>query len=227
MNWKHATCLVAVAAFAWLAPARVEAQPSPPATFSGSASIDGKPVPDGTEVRAFIGSRDCTQPGAPGTAQRNATAFYRIEVLAESQAPGCGREGSPVTFTVGGQPASQVGSWRAAPQTLDLTASTATSTATATPPRGTTPTPASANATATSPATQTGASPPPLIRVGSGTPETAVLNGDSPPAGAPGTGLSPRIVAGLGIVIAGGLAVAGASWWWRRQRAGQQGKRSD
>ena len=44
------------------------AQPQLPSTVYGSASIDGKPVPDGTQVRGYIDGNDCTQAaGLTGT----------------------------------------------------------------------------------------------------------------------------------------------------------------
>ena len=215
--------LAALSALGWLTPTWAEAQPSPPATFSGTASIDGKPAPDGTAIHAFIGDRDCTQPGAPGTVHQGTVALYRIEVLAESQMPGCGSDGRVVTFTVGGHPANQTANWKAALQTIDLTAAAGTPGAGASPTQSASAT--TSNATAVAPGRQTPASPVPLITVGSGTPETAVLNSDSPAAEKPASD-SRSIVAVVGIVVAGFVAVTGAIWWWRywrgRRRTGER-----
>ena|SRR5487761_1897483 len=99
-------------------------QPQIPATFYGSASIDGKPVPDGTEVRGFIGGTDCTQggPNYHGTITDAGVAAYVIEVVHDSQVPGCGQRGKRVTFTIGGRPAGQTAAWEPGPHHLDLNA---------------------------------------------------------------------------------------------------------
>ncbi|MDZ7729104.1 MAG: hypothetical protein U5Q44_13420 [Dehalococcoidia bacterium] len=102
---------------------QARAQPAVPATFYGSVAIEGQPVPGGTEVRAFIDGTDCTQDGdhfrtavvVDGVSQ------YSIEVMHESQEPGCGVPGREVTFTVAGQPADQVAEWEPGPQRVDLT----------------------------------------------------------------------------------------------------------
>lgn len=97
------------------------AQPLIPATFYGSASIDGKPVPDATEVRGFIDGKDCTQASEhKGTLRDGAVSAYTISVMHESQSPGCGSEGRSVTFTIGGRAAGQTATWKSGPQRLDL-----------------------------------------------------------------------------------------------------------
>jgi hypothetical protein len=215
------TWLVTVLVVGCMVPLPAEAQPTPPATFSGSASIDGKPAPSGTAIRAFIGGHDCTQPGAAGTVLQGGVALYRIEVLAESQLAGCGSEGRVVTFSIAGLSANQTATWIAAVQTLDLTASTAT------PQRGATPTSVAATPTApvvatvpasvTTPGTGTPASPSPLALVGSGSPESGVLNSDSPATDRPiGRTRSP-IVTALGLAVVGVVVGAGAIWWSRRR----------
>ncbi|QFG02360.1 hypothetical protein [Tepidiforma bonchosmolovskayae] len=102
--------------------AAAAAQPQIPATVYGSVTIDGQPAPNGTEVRAFIGSTDCTQ-AAPGERlafrEGQATA-YVVTVLHESQRPGCGRTGAVITFTVDGRPALQSVAWEPGPIRLDL-----------------------------------------------------------------------------------------------------------
>lgn len=211
---KLLVSLVVLAVVGPTVPVPVEAQPSPPATFSGSATIDGKPVADGTAIRAFIGDQDCTQPGAIGTVSQGAKALYQIQVQAVSQTAGCGTDGSRVTFTIGGNPAAETSTWKPALQPIDLTAGTGT------PGPGPTSTPAppatSPNATATVPGTQATANPPPLIRVGSGTPETAVLTSDSPAVEKPSTSSRPN-AAVLGASAVGAVA-AGAVIMWRYRK---------
>ncbi len=98
------------------------AQPSVPATFYGSVTVDGEPAPTGSDVRGFVGELDCTQsaPGErPAIREGEATA-YVIAVVHESQRPGCGRPGATVTFTIDGEPAEQAAEWQAGPVRVDL-----------------------------------------------------------------------------------------------------------
>ena len=121
---------------------RSAAQPSVPATFFGSASIDGEPVPESTDVRAFIGEIDCTQAavGERGTVTQDDVSAYGVLVVHESQRPGCGTPGEVVTFTIDGQVANETGLWQATAQGLDLNAGEGTPLplprVTATPPVG-------------------------------------------------------------------------------------------
>ena len=117
------TSALAALAFA-AAPRAAFAQPQLPATFYGTASIDGKPVPDDTDVRGFIDGKDCTQGGPThsGTVTENGLSDYVIEVVHDSQTPGCGGEGKLVTFTIGGKQAAQKVAWKAGPQNVDLNA---------------------------------------------------------------------------------------------------------
>lgn len=98
------------------------AQPSVPATFYGSVTINGEPAPTGADVRGFVGATDCTQsaPGErPAIREGEATA-YVIAVVHESQRTGCGRPGATVTFTIDGEPALQAAEWQAGPTQVDL-----------------------------------------------------------------------------------------------------------
>jgi hypothetical protein len=100
------------------------AQPQIPSSFYGSVTIDGKPPPDGAEVRGLIDGIDCTQLGADykGTVRIGNTAAYVIHVMHEVQKPGCGTTGKTVTFTIGGRPAAQTAQWKQGPQELNLNA---------------------------------------------------------------------------------------------------------
>jgi len=100
----------------------VAAQPGVPATFFGSAAIEGAPVPSGTEVRAFVDGVDCTQSpaGERGTIMQDGVSAYSVLVVHESQRAGCGTSGATVTFTIDGRTANESGSWQAAAQQLDL-----------------------------------------------------------------------------------------------------------
>lgn len=232
LTWKAVIWAATIAALGWMTPFEAEAQPSPPATFSGSATVDGKAPADGTTVRAFIEGHDCTQPGAAGMVRQGTSALYRIEVLADSQMPGCGSEGRLVTFAVGGQPASENGTWRSVPQTLNLTASTATTTATATPPAAAPTIPngmlasgaATASVVATSPAPT---SPTPLVMVGSGTPEGGLLNPDSPGTESGGERGLSKFDALAAASVGGFFVTACLGWAWTRHRRPGPGPRSD
>lgn len=130
----------------------VAAQPSPPATFFGSVTLDGHLPAAGTEVLALVDGKDCAQrgPAFRGTVIDAGVGAYVVSVMHESQEPGCGREGRIVRFTVGGKPALQTAPWKTGPQRLDLTTSAGTPvplpTATPAPPATATPSPPPATA---------------------------------------------------------------------------------
>ena len=99
----------------------VTAQPQLPSTVYGSVAIDGQTVPDGTGVRGFIDGVDCTQlAGLRGTVVDGGVSAFVVNVMHESQQPGCGKDGKTVTFTVGGRPAPQVIAWKTGLQRFDL-----------------------------------------------------------------------------------------------------------
>jgi hypothetical protein len=118
--------LAVAAAFAagWMALSwqRAAAQPQIPSTFFGTVVVDGRPPADGTEVRALIDGKDCTQtgPGFKGTGTDGGVSVYVATVMHESQEPGCGRDGKTITFTVGGRAAVQPGSWKVGAQNINL-----------------------------------------------------------------------------------------------------------
>ncbi|HEX6032133.1 MAG TPA: hypothetical protein VFY90_11950 [Tepidiformaceae bacterium] len=122
---RHTSGLLIGAALAALAPvvgASAQLPPHIPGTYYGSATIDGERPPSGTAVRAFIDGVDCTQPGAMGTIDAEYAGAYVIDVMHETQQPGCGREGKRVTFTIGGREAGQSAEWSQGLQALNLNA---------------------------------------------------------------------------------------------------------
>lgn len=127
------------------------AQPQVPSTFYGSAAVDGKPVPGGTEVRGYVGGVDCTQlgPSYRGSATEGGVSVYIINVMHESQKAGCGTPGKTVTFTVGGRVAAQTAEWKQGPQQVNLNAGSgqAPELPTATPTRALAPSEVAATAT--------------------------------------------------------------------------------
>lgn len=98
------------------------AQPSVPATFWGSVTVDGAPAKAGAEVRALIEGVDCTQAplGQRPVFVEGETAAYVAYVVHESQREGCAKSGSRITFTINGRPAVQTAVWQPGPIHLDL-----------------------------------------------------------------------------------------------------------
>lgn len=110
--------------------------PAPPATFFGTVTVDGERVSEGTPVVALIDGKECGQaerePGSKGTMKvteaipeyniKVGDSLYVVDVVSDSQVPGCGTEGATVTFLIAGRPADQTGEWNAGPNVLNLTA---------------------------------------------------------------------------------------------------------
>lgn len=198
--------------------APVAAQPQVPANFYGSVSVDGKPVPDGTEVLAFIDGKDCTQrgPSFRGTITVAGVSAYSIAVLHESQVPGCGAPGKTVTFTVAGRPATQTATWQFGPQQVDLSVGTdepiPLPTSTPTPPSTATPV-----STSLPEAPPTDDVAPPNFAEPRGetedSPSTALASTDER-AGS-GGGVWPWLVAGVAAALA---AAALVGWALARQK---------
>ena len=113
---------VAACVVAGVASSIVLAQPSIPATFYGSVTVDGAPAAAGSEVRGFVNGADCSQsaPGQRLILREGETSAYVLYVVHETQRPGCAREGSTVTFTINGEPALQSATWKPGPLRLDL-----------------------------------------------------------------------------------------------------------
>ncbi len=114
--------LLAATAVAIAMAGLAHAQPGFPASFHGAVAVDGKPVPDGTEVRGFINGIDCTQLGDNyrTTLTIDGVSQYAIEVVHQSQKDGCGDDGRIVTFTVAGVPARETAEWKAGVTEINL-----------------------------------------------------------------------------------------------------------
>jgi len=220
IRFLAASAVVAAAVGFISPPASAQAPVGVPSTFWGTVAVDGASVPAGTEVRGFIDGRDCTQTGENyrTVAVASGVSSYAIEVVHESQVPGCGAEGRMVTFTVGGVPAAQSVPWVFGPTRIDLTVGAGQAlplpTATGTPVVSTaTPTPAGA----TTPHTGT----PPVDNVD----PRELFGGSSPSAtpGVPASGssdggstLSRKAIAVMALVVIG----AGAGLLLARRRLG-------
>lgn len=110
----------------------------PPATFFGSVTVDGQSVSDGTAVVALIDGKVCgegdKEPGQRGTwtateaspeyGIESGDSLYVVDVVSDSQVPGCGTDGAIVTFLIAERPAHQRGLWIAGSNPLNLTAET-------------------------------------------------------------------------------------------------------
>ena len=110
----------------------------PPATFFGTVTVDGGSVSDGTAVLALIDGNVCgeaqREPGRKGTwtatearpeyGIKSGDSLYVVDVVSDSQVPGCGTDGTIVTFLIAGRPGHQVGLWKAGQNPLNLTAET-------------------------------------------------------------------------------------------------------
>ena len=85
------------------------ANPNPPARFVGSVAISGQPAAAGTSVEVHIGSTVC---GTTTTFVSGGEARYVVDSPpVDPSHPGCGADGSAVTFFVAGNQAPQTGTW--------------------------------------------------------------------------------------------------------------------
>ena len=88
----------------------------PRAVFQGGAVLNGQPAPNGLPIVARIGTIICGR----ATVENGR---YRLEVAAAATQPGCGTADATVTFTIGGLPARETGTFRLGdPIPLDLSA---------------------------------------------------------------------------------------------------------
>jgi hypothetical protein len=165
---------------------------------------------------------DCTQPGQQTSFLLiDGVGYYLVSVMHESQAAGCGKDGTTVSFTVNGEPAGQSAPWVAGPNALNLNAGAGSPvplpTATAAAAGGTSAGPTSAAPSATG-GPSASASPSSAAPGSPGTAATA----SRPPVTSPGApppddGLPwPAIV--FLVVLVAALAVLGVGWWLRRKR---------
>ena len=70
-----------------------------PVSLTGTALMDFKDVPAGTDVRAIIGGQEC---GRTTTTLVGPIARYALRVRSLAEQAGCGQPGAAVTFLVGG-----------------------------------------------------------------------------------------------------------------------------
>ncbi len=232
------TMVVVMRAMAWWAPLaaviaaigvviagdseHVSAQPMVPATYYGTASIDGHALPDGTEIAAIIGGKNCTQPGGNGTIIEGNASVYVVTVMHESQSPGCGAEGKTIVFRVGTRDAVQTATWHAGLQRLDLNAGSGS----------TLPLPSQVNPTISEAGRQATATEQAKFTPRTGSPPTDDISLTRTPAvpdpGLPGSkgddgggGVSPLLVI---LAVTGVLIVLGAAGGVALSRRGQRSR---
>lgn len=213
----------AIGAFVLLAAA--SAQFEPPATVFGSISDAGGTVEDGLPVEAYIGDTLCGTKGQTeytGDGDARVTV-YVIDVVSESQTPGCGRlrAGQQVRIKIGDRFAEQTATWDPGPVRLDVTFGNATPvpiptftpTPTRTPAPDSTPappqsgsTPGQGGAVATIPAGSPGAGSPvatqPQGGITSESPDQANVGG-SDDNGVPVWAIVLLVLGGVGVVGGG------------------------
>lgn len=90
--------------------AAAQAPPSPPSRFVGNVTVNGVQAPGGTLIEARIGNSTC---GVSTVFLAGGEARYALDspALDPLNSPGCGADGSAVSFYVGGQKANETGSW--------------------------------------------------------------------------------------------------------------------
>ncbi|MEP6870304.1 MAG: hypothetical protein ABI939_00485 [Anaerolineaceae bacterium] len=204
------------------------AQFQPPSTVFGSVTDAAGPIAAGLPVEAYIGTTLCGTKGKTELTGEGASrvTVYFVDVFAESQTPGCGKDGAEVRIKLGDRFAAQTTRWKAGPVQLDVTFGNATpaviptftpapATPT-TPPRNSpaagspTQTPAAEAAVGTIPAGSPGAgSPVPTLKGGvtSSTPAAQRSSAADDGGGFPIWGVVLLVLLGVG-AIGGGVGYA-------------------
>ena len=92
------------------ATALAESPPNPPARFTGTVLVDGKPATPGTTIEAHIGSTTC---GVTSVTANGAESRFLLDspALDPGATPNCGTDGATVTFYIGGKLAKETGVW--------------------------------------------------------------------------------------------------------------------
>lgn len=107
-----------------------QSPPNPPSRFAGTVKVNGQNAAAGTTVEARVGAASC---GITTVFLASGEARYVLDSPEGNAqtAPGCGSDGSNVTFLVGGVVAAESAPWRNYTlNVLNLTATTVTATPT-------------------------------------------------------------------------------------------------
>lgn len=207
-----------------LAVAGASAQFSPPSTVLGSISDSAGPIPEGVKVEAYIGDVQCGLGGKTYYAGEGAdrVTVYVVDVVSESQTPGCGGENKEVRIKIGDRFVTQSVKWSAGLVRMDVTFGSATPVAipTSTPAPTRTPEPGATsqpNQTASQTPGQVQTIPPgspgagspvataPRGGIASATPgaQGASTAGDGDDGGVPVWAIALLVLGGLGAVGGG------------------------
>ena len=221
--WRFAAVSAALTG-ALLAFAPASAQFSPPSTVYGSISDSAGPVEKGLPVEAYIGDTLCGTKGFTDfTGEGDARiTYYVVDVVHESQIPGCGRSGAnqQIRVKIGDRFVEKTAVWEAGAVRLDATFGNATPVAiptftptpTRSPEAGGTPVPGQTQAPGqveTIPPGSPGAGSPVPTRQG----QTGVITSATP--GAPGSGGDGNgddggvPVWAIALLVLGGLGAVG------------------
>lgn len=120
---RRLLALAALAAASAVAVQAASAQFSPPSTVFGSVTDSAGTIPEGLPVEAYIGDLLCGTKGKTqftGDGAARVTVYF-VDVLHESQTPGCGKDGADVRIKIGDRFAPQTTKWKAGPVQFDVT----------------------------------------------------------------------------------------------------------
>lgn len=212
--WKTIGMLALVAAYTAVSRQPALAQ-APPTRLFGTITIAGQPAAVGTVVEAFVRGLLCGE-GVVRRVSEQLPVGYVVDVAADAQRPGCGRDGDAVSLRVGGEPAAESATFQTGLFVrLDLTVARLG----ATPTPGPTPPPFGAPLTPAPTSAGSGSIAPTATPAGVSTVIVPISGGRVTPPGSSDTDTGP---AGSGerrdqdngsvamIVFWGGLMVAAA-----------------
>lgn len=111
MKWQVVVGLIATLSVWLVLSSPAAAQPLPPARFWGTLTLGNQQAPEGVEITAVIGDKECGKGRTIGRATGINGMIYAVDVLHSGQEQGCGEVGKEVVFKVEGQVAPQRGTW--------------------------------------------------------------------------------------------------------------------
>ncbi len=125
---RRLAAVTGAAALALILLMQAHAQFNPPSTVFGSISDSAGPVQAGVSVEAYIDDKLCGTKGRTEFTGEGAArvTVYVVDVVSESQTPGCGKDGKLIKIKVGDRTAEQSAKWAPGPVQLDLTFGDAT-----------------------------------------------------------------------------------------------------
>jgi hypothetical protein len=235
--WRLAAALPAAGLAGAALFSTASAQFDPPSTVFGSVADSAGDIPAGLTVEAYIGDTLCGTKGRTEFTGDGAArvTVYVVDVVSQSQIPGCGVEGREVRVKIGDRFATQTAKWVPGPVQLDVTfgnatpaviptftpAPTRTPQPESTPQPGQTGTPGAAGTVETIPAGSPGAGSP--VSSPSGGITSATPGAQN--ASSSGGGGFP--VWGVVVLILGGIAAVGGGVGYAMSRGSRSGADDD